>query len=102
KGQGQLFGGISGVSPTEVIILGAGTVGEFAARSALGLGATVKVFDNNTHKLRRLQSKLGQRISTSIIQPRVLAKALLTADVVIGAISKTVGRAPIVVTEDMV
>jgi len=102
KGQGQLFGGISGVSPTEVVILGAGTVGEFAARSALGLGATVKVFDSNTHKLRRLQSKLGQRISTSIIQPRVLAKALLTADVVIGAISKTVGRAPIVVTEEMV
>jgi len=102
KGQGQLFGGISGVSPTEVVIIGAGTVGEFAARSALGLGATVRVFDNNAHKLRRLQSKVGQRISTSIIQPRVLAKALLTADVVIGAISKTIGRAPIVVTEEMV
>lgn len=102
KGQGQLFGGISGVSPTEVVIIGAGTVGEFAAKSALGLGASVKVFDNNTHKLRRLQSMLGQRIYTSVIQPRVLSKALKTADVVIGALSSTVGRAPIVVTEEMV
>lgn len=102
KGKGQLFGGISGVSPTEVVILGAGTVGEFAAKSALGLGATVKVFDNNTHKLRRLQTILGQRVATSIIQPKVLAKALKTADVVIGAISSRIGRAPIVVTEDMV
>ena len=102
KGQGQMFGGISGVSPTEVVILGAGTVGEFAARSALGLGASVKVFDNSTHKLRRLQSILGQRVATSVIQPKVLEKALKTADVVIGAISSTVGRAPIVVTEEMV
>jgi alanine dehydrogenase len=102
KGKGQLFGGISGVSPTEVVILGAGTVGEFATRTALGLGASVKVFDNNTHKLRSLQSKVNQRISTSIIQPRVLAKALETADVVIGAISTTIGRAPIIITEEMV
>lgn len=102
KGQGQLFGGISGVSPTEVVVLGAGTVGEFAARSALGLGASVKIFDNNTNKLRRLQALLGQRVATSIIQPKVLEKALKTADVVIGAISSSVGRAPIVVTEDMV
>ncbi|MCB0401356.1 MAG: alanine dehydrogenase [Flavobacteriales bacterium] len=102
KGQGQLFGGISGVSPTEVVIIGAGTVGEFAAKSAIGLGATVKVFDNSTHKLRRLQAMLGQRVFTSVVQPRVLTKALRTADVVIGAISSPMGRAPIVVTEDMV
>ncbi len=102
KGQGQMFGGISGVSPTEVVILGAGTVGEYACRSALGLGASVKVFDNSTYKLRRLQSSVGQRIATSIIQPRVLAKALTTADVVIGAIGNKIGRAPIVVTEEMV
>ncbi len=102
KGQGQMFGGIAGVSPTEVVVLGAGTVGEFAARSALGLGASVKVFDNNTHKLRKLQSKLGQRVATSVLQPKVLEKALKSADVVIGAISTTVGRAPIVVTEEMV
>ncbi|MDF1673110.1 MAG: alanine dehydrogenase [Vicingaceae bacterium] len=102
KGQGQLFGGISGVSPTEVVIIGAGTVGEFAAKSALGLGATVKVFDNNTHKLRRLQSMLGQRIYTSIIQPKVLGKALKSADVVIGALGSPFGRTPVVVTEEMV
>lgn len=102
KGQGQLFGGISGVSPTEVVIIGAGTVGEFAAKSALGLGATVKVFDNNTHKLRRLQSMLGQRIFTSIIQPKVLGKALKSADVVIGALGSPFGRTPVVVTEEMV
>jgi alanine dehydrogenase len=102
KGQGQMLGGISGVSPSEVVVLGAGTVGEYAARSALGLGAFVKVFDNNTHKLRRLQSILGQRVATSILQPKVLSKSLKSADVVIGAISSNVGRAPIVVSEEMV
>ena len=102
KGQGQMFGGISGVSPTEVVVLGAGTVGEFAARSALGLGASVKVFDNNTYKLRRLQSVLGQRVATSILQPRVLEKSLKSADVLIGAINSPIGRAPVVVTEEMV
>ena len=102
KGQGQLFGGISGVSPTEVVIIGAGTVGEFAAKSALGLGATVKIFDNNIHKLRRIQTVLGQRVATSVIQPKVLSKALLTADAVIGALSSPIGRTPIVVTEEMV
>ena len=102
NGKGQLFGGISGVSPTDVVILGAGTVGEFAAKSALGLGATVKVFDNNTQKLRHLQDVVGQRIYTSVIQPNVLINALKTADVLIGAISNKIGRAPIVVTEDMV
>lgn len=101
-GRGQLFGGISGVSPTDVVVLGAGTVGEFAAKSALGLGANVKVFDNNIHKLRRLQTVIGQRIYTSVIQPTVLSNALRTADVVIGAISNKIGRAPIIVTEDMV
>src|ERR1019366_940416 len=74
NGQGAMLGGISGISPTEVIIIGAGTVGEFATRAALGLGASVKVFDNSVYKLRRLQSVLGSRVPTSIIQPRVLAK----------------------------
>ncbi|MCB9360314.1 MAG: alanine dehydrogenase [Flavobacteriales bacterium] len=102
NGRGQLFGGISGVSPTDVVILGAGTVGEFAAKSALGLGASVKVFDNNTHKLRRLQNSVGHRIFTSVIQPNVLLNALKTADVVIGAISNKIGRAPIIVSDEMV
>ncbi len=102
KGQGLMFGGISGVAPTEVVILGAGTVGEFAARSSLGLGASVKVFDNSTHKLRRLQNAIGARIYTSVIQPKELQRALKTADVVIGALRAVEGRTPIVVTENMV
>ncbi len=102
-GQGRLFGGISGVTPTNVVILGAGTVGEFAARSALGLGATVKIFNNSIYKLRRLQDNIGQRISTSIIQPNVLSKALMRADVVIGAMrAHDGGRTPLVVSENMV
>lgn len=87
NGKGEMLGGISGISPTDVIILGAGTAGEFAARTALGLGATVKVFDCSIHKLRDLQQRLGERIFTSVLQPRVIAKALRTADVAIGALS---------------
>ena len=102
NGQGMMLGGISGISPTEVVILGSGTVGEFATRAALGLGASVKVFDNSVHKLRRLQSILSTRVFTSIIHPKVLAKNLKTADVVIGALRATQGRTPCVVTEDMV
>jgi alanine dehydrogenase len=102
NGQGAILGGISGISPTEVVILGAGTVGEFATRAALGLGASVKVFDNSIYRLRRLQSDIGTRIFTSVIQPRVLAKHLKTADVVIGAIRGEQGRTPCVVTEQMV
>jgi alanine dehydrogenase len=102
NGQGSILGGISGISPTEVVILGAGTVGEFATRAALGLGASVKVFDNSIYRLRRLQTAIGTRVFTSVIQPRVLAKHLKTADVVIGAIRATHGRTPCVVTEEMV
>ena len=102
QGPGLILGGISGISPTEVVILGAGTVGEFAARAAIGLGATVKVFDNSLYKLRRLQTALGTRIFTSVIQPKVLQKHLRTADVAIGAIRATKGRTPCIVSEEMV
>ncbi|HEY4798570.1 MAG TPA: alanine dehydrogenase [Bacteroidia bacterium] len=102
NGTGLILGGISGISPTEVVILGAGTVGEFAARAAIGLGATVKVFDNSLYKLRRLQTAVGTRIFTSVIQPKVLLKHLKTADVAIGAIRATKGRTPCVVSEAMV
>lgn len=102
NGQGSILGGISGISPTEVVVLGAGTVGEFATRAALGLGASVKVFDNSISRLRRLQSDIGTRIFTSVIQPRVLAKHLKSADVVIGAIRSQNGRTPLVVTDEMV
>ena len=101
-GKGKLFGGFPGITPTEVVILGAGTVAEYAARAALGFGAVVKVFDNNIYKLRRLQNALDTRIFTSIIQPVVLKKALRTADVAIGAIHSSEGMSPCIVTEDMV
>ncbi|RFC53827.1 alanine dehydrogenase [Brumimicrobium aurantiacum] len=102
NGKGVMLGGIAGVQPTEVVILGAGTVGEFAAKSAIGLGCSVKVFDNALGKLRRLQSKVGQRIYTSIIQPKVLSKALMRADVVIGAVRSPFGKTPCIVSEEMV
>ncbi|MFN3917204.1 MAG: alanine dehydrogenase [Flavobacteriales bacterium] len=101
-GKGMMLGGIAGITPTEVVILGAGTVGEYATRAAIGLGASVKVFDNSLYKLRRLQNDIGMRLDTSIIQPKVLQKALLRADVVIGAIRAPYGRTPCVVTEEMV
>ncbi len=100
-GKGLLFGNITGVPPSEVVILGAGTVGEFAAKTALGLGATIKVFDNSINKLRRLQNNLNQRIFTSTIQPKSLLKALRRCDVAIGAM-RGKERCPIVVTETMV
>jgi len=100
-GKGLLFGNITGVPPTDVVILGAGTVGEFAAKTALGLGASVKVFDNSITKLRRLQNNLNQRIFTSTIQPKSLLKALRRADVAIGAM-RGKERCPVVVTETMV
>ncbi len=101
-GKGNMLGGFSGITPTEVVILGAGTVGEYAARAAMGLGAMVKVFDNNIYKLRRLQENLNARIFTSIIQPKVLLKSLKTAHVLIGAIHSNSGRSPHIVSEEMV
>lgn len=97
---GLMLGGITGVRPTEVVILGAGIVGEFATKAALGLGASVKVFDNSLSKLRRLHMMVDGRVPTSIIDPKELAKSLKRADVVIGAFSK-LSHAPIV-TEKMV
>jgi alanine dehydrogenase len=100
-GKGLLFGNITGVPPSDVVIIGAGTVGEFAARTAIGLGAHVKVFDNSITKLRRLQNNLNQRVFTSTIQPKALQKALRRCDVAIGAM-RGKDRCPVVVTETMV
>ncbi len=96
-----LLGNVSGVPPAEVVILGAGTVGEFAARTALGLGASVKVFDNSISKLRRLQTSVGRIVSTSTLQPTNIARALQSADVVIGALRGEI-RTPVVITEYMI
>ena len=102
NGKGIILGGITGVPPTNVVILGAGTVGEFAARSALGLGANIKVFDRQLYRLQRLQYAVGSRIFTSIIDSVNLGNAIKDADVVIGALRSEVGRAPMVITEEMV
>lgn len=102
SGKGVMLGGIAGVQPAEVVVLGAGTVGEYATRAALGLGCSIKVFDNSLTKLRRLQQVTNQRMFTSVIQPKILSKALKRADVVIGAVRSSMGKTPCIVTEEMV
>jgi len=102
QGKSIMLGGVAGVSPAEVVVIGAGTVGEFATRAALGLGASVKVFDNSLSRLRRLQNDLGRRVYTSVLNPKVLANNLKQADVVIGAIRASLGRTPCIVTEEMI
>jgi len=101
-GKGVLLGGITGVTPTEVVIIGANTAGEYAARASLGLGSQVKVFDQSLHKLRRFQNLVGQRLQTSVFHPQVLRKALKSADVLIGAIELEDLRPWYYITEDMV
>ena len=101
-GKGVMMGGVAGVRPTEVVILGAGTVGEYATRAALGLGASVKVFDNSISKLRRMHNDIGTRVYTSVIQPKLLEKAVMRSDVVIGAVRAGLGRTPCIVSEEMV
>ena len=101
-GKGVMLGGITGVTPTEVVIIGANTAGEYAARAAIGLGSTVKIFDNSLQRLRRFQNLLGQRLQTSVFHPQVLRKALESADVLIGAIELEDLRPWYYITEDMV
>ena len=101
-GKGVMLGGITGITPTEVIVLGAGTASEYATRSAMGLGAMVKVFDDSIFRLRRLEDHLGHRVFTSIFHPHVLEKALASADVVIGALRYEKNKSGFIVTEDMV
>lgn len=102
NGKGVLVGGISGIPPTKVIIIGAGIVGEYAARTALAMGASVKIFDNSIYRLKRLQNNIGVRMWTSVIEPKILAKQLKTCDVAVGALSGAAGRTPVVVTEETV
>jgi len=102
KGKGVMLGGVTGITPTEVVILGAGTAAEFAARAALGLGAMVKVFDNSIKRLMDLQNILGQRLFTSIFHPQVLEKVLKTADVVIGTLTPEETKGGFVVSEELV
>ncbi len=101
-GKGVMLGGITGVTPTEVIILGANTAGEYAAKAAIGLGSQVKVFDSSLQRLRRFETIIGQRLQTSVFHPQVLKKALKSADVLIGAIELEDLRPWYYVTEEMV
>jgi alanine dehydrogenase len=101
-GRGKMFGGFTGITPSEVVIIGAGTVAEFAARSAIGLGAQVRIFDNSVYRLRRIQANIGTRVFTSILHPKVLMESLRTADVLIGAVHTNEGRTPCFITEEMI
>lgn len=101
-GMGIILGGITGVPPTKVVILGAGTVAEYAARTAIGLGADVKIFDKDVHKLQRLRYAIGSNVYTCIIDSQVLPEEIRQADVVIGALRAEDGLTPCIITEDMV
>lgn len=101
-GPGVLLGGVSGVPSAKVVILGGGVVAEYATRAALGMGAEVRIFDDNITKLMRLQNSVGRQLYTSAINPYYLRRELLTAEVAIGAIHAEHGRAPVVVSEEMV
>jgi alanine dehydrogenase len=102
KGKGIILGGITGVPPTKVVIIGAGTVAEYAARAALSLGAEIQVFDNHLYKLRRIKHTLGHQFYTSTIDTITLGQSLEHADVVIGALRAEKGKVRHVVSEDMV
>jgi alanine dehydrogenase len=102
EGKGIILGGITGVPPSQVVILGAGTVAEYAARAATGLGAEVKVFDNHLYKLRRLKHNLGMQLYTSTLDTFALSQQIRRADVVIGALAMEDGRIPFMVPESMV
>jgi alanine dehydrogenase len=101
-GKGILLGGVAGISPTEVLILGAGITGTVAARTALALGAQVKIFDHDISKLRKIQHYLGQQVFTSVIHPAVLFKALASADAVIGNLRYIYGSERFMVSEELV
>jgi alanine dehydrogenase len=101
-GQGVLLGGIAGVPPAKVIIIGAGVVAEFATRTAIGLGAEVRIFDSNVYKLMRLQNQVGRQLHTSVVNPIHLREQLMTADVAIGAMHSGHGRTPMIVSADIV
>lgn len=101
-GKGLLLGGIAGISPTEVLILGAGITGTVAARTALALGAQVKIFDHDINKLRKIQHYLGQQVFTSVIHPAVLIRALASADAVIGNLRYINGSDRFMVSEELV
>lgn len=101
-GRGVLLGGISGVPPAKVVILGAGVVGEYATKVALSMGASVRIFDNDVTRIMRMQHAVGRQLHSSTLNPVYLGYQLRSADVVIGALHSSSGRTPVVITEEMV
>ncbi len=101
-GKGIVLGGITGVPPARVVILGAGTVGEYAARAALGLGVDLQIFDDHIYKLRRIKQALGQQVFTSTLQPEALNNSLKTADVVIGALRNENERTRFIISREII
>jgi len=102
NGKGVILGGITGVPPAKIMILGAGTVGEYAARAAIGLGADIQVYDNNIYKLRRIKRELGKHLYTSTLDQITLSHAISSTDVLVGAIRADKGRSKVIITEEMV
>ena len=102
EGKGVLLGGVSGITPTEIVILGAGTAAEYAAKAAIGLGASVKIFDYSLIKLRRLQKHIGTRVYTSVFHPKVLKKDIQSADVIIGAMYQHGNQPQYLLNEEMI
>lgn len=101
-GKGILLGGVAGIVPCEVTIIGSGIAARAAARSALGLGATVRMFDNDTYRLRDALQELGQQsVIGSALHPRVLAGALRSADVVIATATRTPYEISIATVDEM-
>lgn len=102
QGKGELLGGLPGIPPTQVVVIGAGAVGEYATKTAMGLGANVFLFDNDTYRLRRIHSMSSQNLFSSTLHPQALEKAIRRADVVVGALAGKESRSPMVVSEEMV
>ncbi len=102
NGRGLLLGGVPGVFPAEVVIIGGGTVGLNAAKIACGLGAIVTVFDINAERMGYIDDISGGTIHTAYNNEYNLRRALKTADLVIGAVLVPGAKAPKIVTKDMV
>jgi len=102
KGKGVILGGITGVPPTKMVIIGAGTVAEYCGRAALSLGAEIQIFDNHLYKLRRIKHILGHQFYTATIDTATLSESLKNADVVVGALRAEKGRTRHVISEEMV
>jgi len=101
-GRGILLGGIAGVAPAHVVVVGSGNVGRNAVRLAVGMGARVTVVSNAIDQLRELDHLYAGRVETAISGHGVIAALVPTADLLIGAVLVEGQRAPIVVTREMV